>query len=213
MITVSQIVEDIFTHDDVALAAARNGWLNLSSYARSVRPLIQKRLLKDVQTSSIVTALTRITTKLEPDTSLPDHVVQSLSLHSDLEVVTYERTEKVSSTIRDIYSKIATDNKSYLTITQGINEVTIISDSDTSKLFKHSLQSAHRIYEKPEAVGITVKFTVGNVETPNLIFHLTHRLAYRDINIVEIVSTATELTYVIEKKNLTEALEQLQKTI
>jgi hypothetical protein len=36
-------------------------------------------------------------------------------------------------------------------------------------------------------------------------------LAYKDINIIEVVSTATELTYMIEKKDLPVALEQLQK--
>lgn len=35
----------------------------------------------------------------------------------------------------------------------------------------------------------------------------------KKVNIVEVVSTATELTYVIEKKDLAAALEQLQKDI
>jgi hypothetical protein len=39
------------------------------------------------------------------------------------------------------------------------------------------------------------------------------RLAYKNVNLVEIVSTATELTFIIDKRDLATALEQLQKDI
>jgi len=38
-------------------------------------------------------------------------------------------------------------------------------------------------------------------------------LAYKNINIIEVVSTATEMTYIIEKQDVALALEQLQKDI
>lgn len=214
MITISQAIEDILTHDDVALAAARSGWLNLSSYARSIRSQVQEILQKDASEASIVTALSRLVAslpKLPADTT--PNATQSLSVHANLEGITYERSREVSGRIREIYRQIDSDNKTYLTVTQGINEITIVAEAQVAQTFRENLASAHKIYDKTNLVGITIKFESTNLEVPNLIFARTRRLAYRNINIIEIVSTATELTYMIEKKDLATALAQLQKDI
>jgi hypothetical protein len=214
MINIAQAVQDELMHDDIALAAARQGWLNLSAYARSIRPQVEEMLMKDAQEGSIVTALSRIMGNLPGRDFRPaPGATQGLSVHSNLEGITYERSLEVSNRIREIYSRVSTDHKTYLTITQGINEITIIAEARVAQMFREKLTSAHKIYDKQNLVGITVRFELGNLEIPNLIFDRTRRLAYKDINIIEIVSTATELTYMIEKKDLPVALEQLQKDI
>ncbi len=215
MINIATLVEDILTHDDVALAAARKGWLNFSSYARSIQPQIRDGLMKDVQEGSIVTALSRLaaTHAQQEQSEIGPDTIQSLAVHSNLEGITYERSELVSAKIRETYNQIKAGNKTFLTVTQGINEITILAEAQVAQVFRDKLKDASKIYDKRNLVGITVKFALGNLEIPNLIFALTRRLAYKSINIIEIVSTATELTYVIEKRDLAAALEQLQKDI
>lgn len=213
MITISQAVETILRHDDLALAAAHSGWLNLSSYARSIRPQLEHTLMKDVQEGSIVTALSRITAELPQRHAMNAAIIQSFAVHSNLEGMTYERSENISAQIRETYHQVGATNKSFLTVTQGINEITVIAEASVARLFREKLHDPHTVYDKKDLVGITVKFAPKNLEIPNLIFQLTRRLAYRDINIIEIVSTATELTYVIAKQDVTAALEQLQKDI
>jgi hypothetical protein len=198
MIKIAQTVEDILRHDDVATTAAQRGWLNLSSYARTIRPQVQTILMKDVQEGTIVTALSRIVAGLPQRVETFSDAIQSLAVHSNLEGITYERSEQVSDKIRQIYHQIIMGNKSFLTVTQGINEVTVVAEAAVAQVFREQLDGAHKVYDKTNLVGITVKFSTRNLEVPNLIFTLTERLAYRDINIIEIVSTATELTYMIE---------------
>lgn len=213
MITVAQITENILLQDDVALAAARKGILNLSSYARSIQPQIKRTLLKDVQEGSIVAALSRLVAGL--DTAPPEitDVIQSLAVQSNLEGITYERSAEIASKIRKVYNLINVDDHTFLTVTQGINEITIVAESQVAQIFRSKLEGAHKIYDKANLVGITAKFKVGNLEIPNLIHTLTRRLAYKAVNIIEVVSTATELTYIIDRKDLEVALNQLQKDI
>ncbi|HSX05585.1 MAG TPA: hypothetical protein VLF69_03910 [Candidatus Saccharimonadales bacterium] len=213
MITIAQVVADILQHDDLAMAAARRGWLNLSAYARTIQPQVEGALVKEVQEASIITALSRATAGLPLPAEPQTDSVQSLAVHSNLEGVTYERSEETSAKIREIYHQVNVDNKAFLTVTQGINEVTIVAEASVARVFRQALSGAHKVYDKRNLVGITVKFAPFNLEVPNLIFALTRRLAYKDINIIEVVSTATELTYIIERKNLSAALEQLQKDI
>lgn len=213
MITVAQITENILLQDDIALAAARKGLLNLSSYARSIQPQIRTALLKDVQEGSIIAALSRLAAGL--DTAPPEitDVIQSLAVQSNLEGITYERSAEVASKIRKVYHHINVDDHTFLTVTQGINEITIVAESQVAQVFRSKLEGAHKIYDKANLVGITAKFKVGNLEIPNLIYALTRRLAYKAVNIIEVVSTATELTYIIDRKDLEIALSQLQKDI
>lgn len=44
-------------------------------------------------------------------------------------------------------------------------------------------------------------------------YGLMRRMALKNINLIEVVSTATELTFIIDKKDLQIGLEQLQKSI
>lgn len=213
MITIAQHTEDILLHDDVALAAARKGLLNLSSYARYIRPELEKRLLKRTQEGSIVTALSRIVARLSATQSEATNVLQSLAVHANLEGITYERSGATSEQIREIYHRLSSSSGTFITMTQGIHEITIIAEAQTAQEFRNSLQDVHAIYDKNKLVGVTVKFKVGYLETPNLIHQLTRRLAYKDINVIEIVSTATELTFIIDKKDLEITLLQLQKDI
>ena len=213
MITVAQITENILLQDDVALAAARKGILNLSSYARSIQPQIRTALLKDVQEGSIIAALSRLVAGLDTAPSEITDVIQSLAVQSNLEGITYERGAEVASKIRKVYHQINVDDHTFLTVTQGINEITIVAESQVAQVFRSKLEGAHKIYDKANLVGITAKFKVGNLEIPNLIYTLTRRLAYKAVNIIEVVSTATELTYIIDRKDLEVALNQLQKDI
>jgi hypothetical protein len=212
MITIATAVEEVFKQDDVAAAAARNGWLNLSAYARTIRPQLEAKLMKDVEEGSIVTALSRICTSLTPEQAQSD-MIQSIAVHANLVGLSYERSDRASKRIRAIYNGVHADNNTFLTVTQGINEITIVAEARVAETFRSQLADVPSVYIKDNLVGITAKFALFHLETPNLIYALTRRLAYRDINLVEVVSTATELTFIVAKQDLPAALEQLQKDI
>ena len=213
VINISKAVEDIFFQDDVAGAAARRGWLNLSSYARHIQTAVQTALLKAVSEGAIVTALSRLAATLPGQSNEQANVIQNLAVHANLQGVSYERSERVSEQIRHIYHQVQPDNKTFLTVTQGINEITIVAEAAVAQMFRARLENAPRVYLKEGLVGITAKFAPHHLETPNLIYSLVRRLAYKNVNLVEIVSTATELTFIIDKRDLATALEQLQKDI
>lgn len=213
MIKIAQIVEELLKQDDLALTAAQAGWLNFSAYARSIKVKVEEELLKDVQEGSIVTALTRFVSGLPQRSTSEKDSIQSLSVHSNLEGMTYERSEFISEQIKKIYLDAVMGDKTYFTVTQGINEITLVAEASVADHFRKQIKKAKKIYDKKNLVGITVKFALRHLEIPNLIFKLTRRLAHKNVNIIEIVSTATELTYIIKKEDLAIALAQLQKDL
>lgn len=211
MMKISTIVQDIMDNDDLLKSLAARGLLNYMAYARSIQRDVEAKAFKEIQLGSVTAAVARYVNELKPIDLPSEKDIQQISLQTNLEGVTYERSEEVSKKIQAIYNEIKVDNKTYITITQGINEITIIAENSVIDIFRQKLKSYSTIYDISEIVGITVKFGLKYMSIPNLFYLLIRKLALRNINIVEIVSTATELTFIINKSNLQIALDQLHR--
>lgn len=198
-------------NDDLVKSLASKGLLNYMAYARSIQKDVEEKAFKEIQLGSITAAVTRYVNELKPIDLPSEKDIQQISLQTNLEGVTYERSEEVSKKIQSIYNEIKVDNKTYITITQGINEITIIAESSVIDIFRQKLKNYSTIYDISDIVGITIKFGLKYMSIPNLFYLMIRKLALRNLNIVEIVSTATELTFIINKPNLQVALDQLHK--
>ncbi len=213
MTTISQAVAEILIKDDLVMAMAARDLLNVSAYAQEIQSEVETTLVKKVKKGSIIAAIQRSLDN-QPKNSIPTgNVLQSISAHANLEGMSFERTEETSQLLRDVYKNTAVSNKTYLTVTQGISEITVVAEQHTAQKFRTAMKDIKKIYDKSSLVGITVKFDLKFLQIPNLIYALTRRMALKSINIIEIVSTASELTFVIDRKDLQVGLEQLQKNI
>lgn len=210
MIKVSDVISEILHSDEVALEAALENVLNLSAYAEKIHSKVEKATLKTVKKGTIVVALSRLTKHLEKSTSRIPHIsLVNLSVKSSLSVITYKKTF-------DLQRKISVMNPFLLSIndlfsvTEGQDETTVIcSDSSKEEILK-------QVGAKPKAeenglVAIVVKFSQKDAITPNVIHTLLSSLALKRINIVEIVSTYTEISFILKKEDLETAFKTLNR--
>ena len=211
MIKIASIVQEIIENDDLVRSLASKGLLNSMAYARSIQKEVESQAKKEVQLGSITAAVARYVTSIKPVELPSEKDIQQVSVQTNLEGLTYERSEEVSQKIQAIYNELKVNNKTFVTVTQGINEITIIAENSVVDIFRKKLKSYPTIYDISDIVGITVKFGIKYMSIPNLFYLLIRKLALKNINIVEIVSTATELTFIINKNNLQVSLDQLQK--
>jgi aspartokinase len=208
---ISDTVREILSEDDLARLTGARGILNFTAYAREIKDEVEQKTMKPVQVGSIATAVSRYLENANPLKLPPEDDIQQISVQTNLKGVTYERTEAISKKIRSIYNKVEITNKTYVTITQGINEITLIGEERLIDEFRKQLKDYDNIYDIDNLVGITVKFGLNYLEIPNLFYLLIRKLALKNINIVEMVSTATEMTFIIDKQDMQGALDQLQK--
>lgn len=209
MIRISQIVEEILNGDEIALEALRAGILNLSAYAESIRPRIEKRLYKDIRRGSIVTALSRLSEKVSLVSPLKAPVrIEDMSIKSPLSEVTYEKTAVVSKQIAALGTKYA--GVGFFTSTQGIGEVTLIVSQELKPAVLEIVGSKPKgTYD--HLAAITVRFAEKDyIEVPNMIYTLVATLAGRRINLIEIVSTFTEISFIVRQKDMKETIEVLK---
>lgn len=206
MIKISDIVEEIVYSSEIALSALSQGYLNLSAYAKAIREEVEEKTKKPVRVGSIVVALSRLSKSLgEQKPLLPEIAIENLTVKSPLIEITFDKTGGNLGKLRELYTDSGLSSADFLTVTQGAGEITIIAAENAK-------QKILKIYKdiKPKVilenlVGLTVSFSEKYIPEPNVIYTLLRCLAIKRINIVEIVSTYTELTFILSKENLQEA--------
>ena len=203
---ISDSVEEILYSSEIAMSAFSDGVLNLSAYAHAIRRDVEARTKKPVQAGSIVVALSRLKKLVKKRGTLtPDVEIEDLSVRSGLAEVTFDRTAGNLARLREIYRDPGINASDFFMVTQGAGEITIVA---LDAALTHIIAVARPA--KPKAivrnlVGLTVRFNDKYIKIPNVVFVFVRRLALKRINIVEIVSTYTELTFIIDKKDLEEA--------
>ena len=91
-----------------------------------------------------------------------------------------------------------------------MHEITIIC----SEYLKEEVLSIIHLSPKvtlTDLVALSVRFSDQYIQVPNTIYSLVRVLALRHINIIEVVSTYTEITFVIHKDEMRSAIESLQE--
>ena len=206
MITIAKTTAEILYGDEVAREALVAGVLNLSAYAKKLKPKIEKRLYKNIRVGSIVTALSRLAVIAGKVPSLRATVkIEDMSIKSPLCELTYEKTEEVSLVISKL--GINFSGHGFFTSTQGIGEVTLIAAQD------HKADMLKQIGVTPKGeynnlAAVTVRFNEGQyVEIPNMIYTLVSALAVKRINLVEIVSTFTEISFIVRQEDMNQVVE------
>ncbi len=209
---ISDIVFELLQASETALESMRAGILNFSAYAEFVQPEVEKLAWKPVKKTTIVVALSRIAKSMEELHALrPQVVLDELSIKSPLCDITYEKTKHTAKQIRTLSQELGDKENTFLIVTQGMSEITIITlEEDEQKITRHFSHPPKSIYR--DLVGVSVRFSEQYLIQPNVIYSILSLLAAKRVNLIEIVSTYTELTMVIEKREMEVAITALNRS-
>jgi len=208
MLKIAEMVREEVMGDEAAGIALDRGLLNLRAYARDIHAQIEAKTKKRVKLGSIVAALSRMG-KQGGVSVVPEVTITDMTIKAPLVELIFDKNEKVIAGLREFYRGNTVGPTEFLAVTQGTAEVNVI-------VSEKEREAVEAMGKKPKAVidnlvGLSVRFSAEYVSVPNVIYSLIKKLAVRRINIVEIVSTYTELTFVIDRKDLTQALEGLAR--
>jgi hypothetical protein len=197
MYKIIDAVKEKLTEDLDARTALIRGIMNYSAYAELILADIENRMFKTIDKQTIVVALSRISKSNFWQATDTDVRLTNLTIHPGLIDFTVERTAENLRLINKIEKNIGAGFDRFFTITLSTGEITIIADQTLKVMIMKVLAEAKFISKFTGLNGITVKFSQSYLSVPNTIYSLTKKLAASNVNIIEIVSTATELTYLV----------------
>ena len=127
MLKVTDAVEEILHEEYIAFAALQKDHLNLTAFARSIQPDVEKMTKKSVQLGTIVTALSRMQRSLgETGLIVPEVVIDDIAVKSGLIEIAYEKTYETQRALQQ-FSRRKIGTAEFFTVTQGQAEITLIA--------------------------------------------------------------------------------------
>lgn len=212
MIKISKTVEDIIKNDEVALSALENNLLNLTAYAKKIKKKVESHAKKPATGASIVIALSRFGKVLNKREDLmPKFYINDISIKAPLTEFTYEKTIQNVQKLLNHYKVLEFDSSEFFLVTQSTREITIIVEESKEHKITNIFGEGQEKAKLTNLTALWVSFDEKYVNTPNVLYALMRTLALKRINIVELVSTYTEIAFIVAQEDVEESFTVLRK--
>ena len=215
MITVPSAVEQILKKRPFIEEAFSQELINLSSLARLILPEVRELTFKEVKEGAILMALKRLPKTLRSASRIKDVLGKSHDLiaRSNLAEFTVLNSDFSIEKHKKIIKEAEETKKYFLTITQGVFETTIIISKELKERIEEILGKGKVISQFDNLSSITIRLPGKTVLTPGVYYTILKYLAWEGINVVEVVSTFSEFTVILENKEVSHAFSLLKSTL
>ncbi|MCE7733579.1 MAG: hypothetical protein GPJ54_01790 [Candidatus Heimdallarchaeota archaeon] len=222
MVSISQLIEELIEDRPFLESALSQGIVNFGKLAETLIVDIEsdRRLdQKKVTHSSVMMALRRLGKKLNKQFAELQTITESvfkLELYNTrygLFELTVKRSVENWEEIMLLYKQMEIDRGDFLTITQGIYEITIISNQSFQNEIENLFVESEILNRDNNLASISLRIPEDSIETPGLIYYVTKQLFWDNINIIEVVSTFTEITFIVKEIDIPDAMKSLRKLV
>ena len=186
--------------------------INFGGLAETLKPEIEKELNKKVKLLAVSMALRRFheNNKAKTFRRIILKEESDLSIKSHLFEISVQKSATIFSTLTKLYEKVNFSLGDMLNIIQGNYEVLIISNMKYEQDFLKILSREKIELINKNLAALSIKMPKECVSSPGFFFIITKTMAWENINIVDMVNTATELTLILNKEDVTKAYNLLQ---
>lgn len=211
MITVPQAVEKIIKRSRYLSEAMSKDLINASSLARYIKQEVEDLVFKKVTTGSIIMAVNRLQSSFTAGykqitifQEAPDMIVRS-----NLTLIYVKNSS-------DLLQKLSTIEKSGQSFqkkalfTYGRIETIILTNKINLDSIKKILKGEETIETFPNVSSITIHLPQDAVTNPGIFYFFIKSLAWEGVNILDILSTHSELTLIFKPEDINSAFGILQ---
>lgn len=216
MVTISHIAKKIVSEQPFVEEGLANGIISIANLAEQLQPKIEQELNKKVKLPAIVMALRRFAEEIEEHKHINKKFdyTGELLVKTNIADFTCVKTPSLLAKLRTIHNLVNFERGDTLNIILGNNEVSIIINEKYVQSLIKFLSGEKILNTEKDLVSLTIVFTKDDfTHTPGIIFNAVRKLAWNNINIYEIVSTMTELTFILHKKDSMKAYDVLQELV
>lgn len=189
-----------------------NGILSFSNYADSIQEEVQKAYGKEVKSSAIVMALRRYGEELKSRDvrCKANNVEYGIVMKTNIFDLNLVRRDSFIAKLGVLYDQISTEKGDFLNITLGSHEVSLSVSEKYRTLVSELAKDEEVLSQMDDLVALSLVFTGDFLQTPGIVYEAVRRLAWEQINVIELVSTMNELTFVIKREDSMKSFDVLQ---
>lgn len=203
MKSITSIVQHLIKEFPYIEEALKRNLINHSSLARDLKDDIEAILGKEVNTSAIIMAIKRTAKNMDVSTENLEHNVLNklgdISIRSGLCSLTYKKHEALDNLVAFIHRQDS--SQQYYSYSMDKDEMTVITSNELAKDIAEKF-SELRPTHTSNLGAVTISLPDDNTDTKGIYYILFKKLAWKGINIREIVSTSNYLTIVVTDDEL-----------
>lgn len=215
MISTTTVVEELIKKAPFLETAMAQDLVNYSSLARYLKPEIEKRLFKDIKEGAIIMALKRASGRLKSTIPKSKEILKNLgdiTIRSNLVDYTFLNSPTLGDAQNKILEVTAGRKDIFITVSHGISQVTVIGSEAVEKDIKEIFKHETAICNISGLSSLTIRIPEEATKTPGVLYSILKVLAWEGINMIETISTYTELTIVLGTKDIERAFSLLKNT-
>jgi len=214
MVTISHIVQKIINDKTFLLEPMSRGIVAYGSLAEQIKPEIEEELSKEVKTHAIVMALRRYAESLKAKyKKIIFDYSSEIILKTDMCDIAILRSTSLLNKLKRLYDVVDFEKGDILNIIHGRHEVSVVTNERYREKLLKFLTGEKILNIEKNLVSLTLTYSKDFLYTPGVIFNVVRNIAWENINIYEVVSTNTELTFILNKKDAVKGYKVLEKLV
>lgn len=220
MPTISHVTERMINARPLLQEAILEDIVSYASLAEKITPEIEKELGKKISHMAVVMAVRRYAEKIKQKSLMERRgKKKEFSLRGDIIMKTgicdigILKSPSLFAKLRKISAMTDYEKGDVMNIIEGSQEIAIITNERYFKKIKEILKAEKIVNQQKSLALISINFSKKYVEEIGVIALITRRLAWDGINILEIVSTYRELSFVVSKDDVIKAYNTLQEMV
>lgn len=206
MVKIAEIVEELVRRSPFLLESLEEGLINISALARKLQPEVESKLGKTVKTGAIVMAVNRMPAgKL----TLERRSLQSffrklsdLSVRTDLIDYTFRNSDTLPTRQANLLQNIQNRPNQFYSVSRGVTETTILVTSSLEKQIASIFAEETVLSKETDLSAITLLLPIENRNLYGVYYYILKDLAWRGINLIELISTSNEFTIIVRNEDL-----------
>jgi hypothetical protein len=205
MQTIAGEIELLIAHQPFIEDGLARGIINVSALAREFQPILAERLDREVSESAVMMALKRAVPAVTARRSTIKPLLADmgdLTVRSNLVEFTYRRSPETLSRQAALLDRLQSMGNQFITFTQGVLETTIITSAGLAPQVERAFAGEQLVARMDDLAAIVIRLPDASVEVAGVHYTLLKQFAWHDINLIEVVSTYSELTLVVDRHDV-----------
>lgn len=210
MIKISTIVQEEIESSPFLAEALQEGLINVSALARRLQPTIEKLLGKPVKQSGIIMAINRIPfgelAYLEKGLKDFFRKLDDIGVRSNLVDYTFQNSGTLYDSLSELIPLIRSHYaNSFYSVSQGVSETTVIVTNRLKTKMAALFAQENLLSKREQLSAITLMLPRENRQLYGVYYYILRELAWKGINLIELISTSNEFSIIVSNQDLNEA--------
>lgn len=209
MIKIAEVVEELVRKSPFLIESLNEGLINVSALARKLQPDVEAIIGRPIKSGAIVMAINRM-----PAGKLiyEQHALQAffrklsdLNVRTDLIDYTFRNSDTLPTRQARLLRDIENKPNLFYSVSRGVTETTILVTSTLEKQVETIFEDEKIQSKETDLSAITLLLPNENRSLYGVYYYILKDLAWRGINLIELISTSNEFTIIVRNEDLDQA--------